>query len=106
MPEVLSPTEKFAIPYQFQPRLTLWGAFVQVSAALTRIFVGSLIGALWGVQIWMAYASAHSLLWKGFVIFVLTAGLAASLTALMWAVGKATMKLVPCDTSSSAPPVI
>ena len=106
MSEALSPLEKFALPHQFQPRLTLWGAFVQIMAALLRILFGSLIGAMWGVRIWLAYASAHSLVWKSLIIFLLTAGLAISLTVLMWAIGKATMKLVPCATSSSAPPVI
>ncbi len=105
MPEVLLPFEKFALPHQFQPRLSLRGAMVRITASLVRIFLGSLIGALWGVRIWLAYASAHSLAWKSFIILVLTAGLAGSLTALMWAIGKATMKLDPCATSSSAPPV-
>jgi len=99
-----SPLEQFAVPHQFTPRLSLYGAFVAVTGAMARILFGSLIGALWGVQIWIAVASNHSTIWKSFVIFGMCAGLAASLAALMWAVGKATMKL--CATSSSAPPVI
>jgi hypothetical protein len=104
--EARSPFEKFAVPHQFQPRLTIYGAFIAITGALARIFLGSLIGALWGVQIWLAAVSKHSMIWKSFAILLLTAGLAASLGALMWAVGKATMKLDPCVTSSSAPPVI
>jgi hypothetical protein len=101
-----SPLEKFAVPHQFQPRLSLYGAFVAITAALARILLGSMIGALWGVQIWLAFASTHSAAWKAFAIFGLGLGLAVSITALMWAVGKATMKLDPCATSSSVPPVI
>jgi hypothetical protein len=102
--EIHSPLEQFALPHQFTPRLSLLGAVVAVMGALARIFLGSLIGALWGVQIWIAIASYHSIVWKSFVVFGLSAGLAASLAALMWAVEKATMKL--CATSSSVPPVI
>jgi hypothetical protein len=101
-----APLEQFALPHQFTPRLSLFGACVAIAAALTRIFVGSLIGALWGVAIWSMAASKHWLLTKSFIIFLLVVGLAASLTALMWAVKKVTMKLDPCVTSSSAPPVI
>jgi hypothetical protein len=98
-----SPFEKFAVPHQFQPSLSLYGAFVAITGALARILLGSLIAALWGVQIWLAYASNHSLIWRSVAIFGLAAGLAASLGALMWAIGKATMKL--CATSSLALPV-
>ncbi|HTB14628.1 MAG TPA: hypothetical protein VK752_23815 [Bryobacteraceae bacterium] len=104
--DVHSPLEQFALPHQFTPRLSLYGAFIAVTGALARIFLGSLVGALWGVAIWTTAASAHSAFSKSFVIAGLVAGLAVSLTALMWAIEKATMKLAPCVTSSSAPPVI
>jgi hypothetical protein len=91
--DVHSPLEKFAVPHQFQPRLSWFGAFVAVGGSLARIFLGSLIGALWGVQIWIAFASEHSMIWKSFAVFGLAAGLAASIGALMWGIGKATMKL-------------
>jgi ABC-type Fe3+ transport system permease subunit len=103
---VHSPLEQFALPHQFTPRLSLFGACVAIAGAMARILIGSLIGALWGVRIWLAVASNHSIVWKSLVVSLLAAGLAASLTALMWAVQKATMKLDPCATSSSAPPVI
>jgi hypothetical protein len=101
-----TPLHKFALPHQFQPRLSFYGAVVAIGGALVRILLGSLIGALWGVQIWLAFASTHSTAWKVFAVFGMAVGLTVSLTALMWAVGKATMKLDPCATSSSVPPVI
>jgi hypothetical protein len=101
-----SPLEQFAVPHQFTPRLSIYGAVIAVMGALARILFGSLIGAVWGVQIWLAVASYHSVMWKSFAVFGLAAGLAISLAALMWAIEKATMKLSPCATSSSAPPVI
>ena len=104
--EVHSPLQQFALPHQFTPRLSIYSACVAIAGAMARILLGSLIGAVWGVRIWLAAASAHSTVWKSLIIFLLTAGLAASLAALMWAVRKATMKLDPCATSSSVPPVI
>jgi hypothetical protein len=91
--EAKSPLEQFAVPHQFQPRLSLFGATVAITAALTRIFLGSLIGALWGVCIWLAAASSHSIFWKGPVILTLAAGLAASIFALMWAIAKGVVLL-------------
>ena len=104
--DVHGPLGQFALPHQFTPRLSLFGACIAIAAALTRIFVGSLIGALWGVAIWSMAASKQWIAVKSLVILLLVVGLAASLTALMWAVRKVTMKLDPCVTSSSAPPVI
>jgi hypothetical protein len=78
--------ERFAVPHQFQPRMSAYGAFVAVAGALARILLGSLIGALWGVGIWLAAVSAHSIAWKGLAIFGLVAGLAVSLALLLLAV--------------------
>jgi len=100
-----SPLHQFAVPHQFQPELSLYGALVEVAAAMARIFAVCALGALWGVCIWSAWASTHSIAWKILAISVYVLALASSLTALLWAIGKATMKLQPCGTSSSAPPV-
>jgi hypothetical protein len=81
-----SPLQQFEIPYQFQPRLSLYGALLAVTGALTQIFLGCMIGALWGVRIWLAVVSAHSTAWKSFAIFGLAVGMAASLAILIWSV--------------------
>jgi hypothetical protein len=81
-----SPFEKFALPHSFQPRLTVYGALVAVTAALTQILLGCLIAALWGAQIWLAVASTHSMVWKSFATFGFAAGMAVSIAALLWAV--------------------
>jgi len=91
--EAKSPLEQFAVPHQFQPRLSLFGATVAITAALTRIFLGSLIGALWGVEIWLAAVSRHSNRWQSLVILTLAAGLVASIAALMWAIAKGVIYL-------------
>ncbi|MGA3188551.1 MAG: hypothetical protein ABSF22_15705 [Bryobacteraceae bacterium] len=81
-----SPFEQFALPHTFQPRLSLYGAFLAVTGALTQILLGCLIAALWGVRIWLAVASAHSMVWKSFATFGLAVGMAASLGILIWSV--------------------
>ena len=86
MQEVQSPLEQFAIPHTFQPRLTLYGAFLAVMGALTQILLGCLIAALWGVRIWLAVVSAHSVVWKIFVTGGLAILMAASLVLLVWLV--------------------
>jgi hypothetical protein len=84
--EVRSPFERFQIPHQFQPQLTVYGAVLAVTAALTQILLGCLIAALWGVRIWLAAVSTHSTVWKSFAIFGLVGGMTVSLAALVYAV--------------------
>jgi len=83
---VKNPFEKFTVPHQFTPRLSLYGALVAIGAALTRIFTISIIGALWGVGIWTAADSLHSIFWKIALIFVQAAGLAASVAGILRAI--------------------
>jgi len=89
------PFEKFAVPHAFQPRLSVYGAFVSVSAALARIFLLSLTGALWGVGIWMAADSSHSMVWKSASIGTLAMGMAMTLAAELWAVQAMVNRLTP-----------
>jgi hypothetical protein len=78
--------DRFAVPHQFQPRMTLLGAFVSVVGALVQIFAGSLIAAVWGVWIWLAAVAPHSILWKTSSIAALALGMASSLGLLIWSV--------------------
>jgi hypothetical protein len=91
--EVRSPFERFQIPHQFPPRMTVYGAVVAVTGALTQILLGCLIAALWGVRIWLTAASAHSMVWKGFAILGLVGGMAVSLWLLVYGVQMAMGRL-------------
>jgi hypothetical protein len=84
--EVRSPFERFQIPHQFPPQLTVYGAVLAVTAVLTQILLGCFIAALWGVRIWLAAASSHSTAWKSFAILGLVGGLAVSLAAVVYGV--------------------
>ena len=81
--EIRPPFERFAVPYQFQPKLTLYGALLAVMAALIQIVFGSLLAALWGVRIWLAAVSLHSVAWKSFVILSLSIAMLLSLGILV-----------------------
>jgi hypothetical protein len=47
--------ERFALPHVFKPRLSLYEACVAVAAGLARIFLGSLIFAVWGSYSWKVW---------------------------------------------------
>jgi hypothetical protein len=89
------PFEKLALPHQFQPRLTVYGAVVAVSGALARVFLVSLTGALWGVGIWMAADSSHTMIWKSATIGSLATGMAMTLAAVLWAVQAVVNRFTP-----------
>jgi hypothetical protein len=86
MQELRSPFARFAVPHQFQPELTLFGAVLAIAAALTQILLGCLIAALWGVRIWLTAVSDHSKVWKSFAIFGLAGLMAGSLVLLVYVV--------------------
>jgi hypothetical protein len=53
--------ERFALPYVFKPRLSFYEACVAVFAALARIFLGSLLFAIWGSYSLMVWTSIPGL---------------------------------------------
>ncbi len=65
-----------------------------VGAALTQIVGGSVIGALWGIRIWLTAVSNHSDIWKGLAILALAVGMLISLGALIWIVRAVTGRLI------------
>jgi len=83
MPETRSDSDRFPLPHQFQPRLSLYGALIAITAALARIFLVSGVGALWGVGIWYAADSKMSLLLKIPVIFLAAVGMFTSIAGLL-----------------------
>src|SRR5450432_1188741 len=49
--------EAFGVPHTFNPNLSLIEALFAVAIAFSRIFLGSLLFALWGVAAWTTYAA-------------------------------------------------
>jgi hypothetical protein len=77
----LSGPERLLIPHTFKPRLSFSDALVAVTAAFLRIFLGSLLFAVWGTYSLAAWSGTQSYLLRAavlvpmFVVFVLSFGL-------------------------------
>jgi hypothetical protein len=52
--------ERFAIPFQFHPQLSVSDAVVLALRALLRIFLGSILFGVWGAYALMAWTSIHN----------------------------------------------
>jgi hypothetical protein len=68
-----SPFEQFAVPYQFQPRLTIAEALMSVFLALMRIFAGSILFAVWGEYSFLTWNNIGNGFGRGLVLMVLLA---------------------------------
>ena len=56
--------DRFAIPFTFKPRLSLAEALIATVAAVARIFLGSLVFAVWGAYSLVAWMTIRNLLWR------------------------------------------
>lgn len=56
--------ERFAIPYAFKPQLSLAEAVIAAAAAFLRIFLGSLLFAVWGTYSLVLWTSIRSHFWR------------------------------------------
>jgi hypothetical protein len=52
--------ERFALPHAFKPRLSFLEACMAVFAAISKIFLGSLLFAVWGTYSLLAWSTIHS----------------------------------------------
>lgn len=55
-----NPFERFAIPFMFQPALTVGQAAVAALRTFLRIFLGSLLFGVWGAYALLAWTSIHN----------------------------------------------
>ncbi len=83
---VRSVGEPFAIPYTFNPNLTFLGALIAVASSVTRIFLGSLLFAVWGVGSLMALSRIHNYFWRYMAAAPLLLLFFVSFAALMIAI--------------------
>lgn len=83
LPSGTSPFERFRVPYQYQPQTTVAGAGYFALVALIRIFLGSLLFAVWGASIWMVCATFHNLTVRIALVIPLAAGLVITMALLM-----------------------
>jgi hypothetical protein len=75
--------ERFAIPYSFKPRLSLAEAVIAAGGALLRIFLGSLLFAVWGAYTFLAWNAVRNVFLRVVVLLALILVFAASMALLM-----------------------
>jgi hypothetical protein len=63
--------ERFALPHDFKPRLSFGEAVIAVACTITRIFLGSLLFAVWGTYSFMAWSTIRNLLLRAMVLLPL-----------------------------------
>jgi hypothetical protein len=78
--------ERFAIPHSFKPRLSLTEAAVAAGGAALRIFLGSLLFAVWGTYSLMAWGAVQNVFLRGVMVLFLLALFVVLLAALMLAI--------------------
>ena len=62
--EARSGHERFAIPFTFKPQLSFPEALVATAGALLRIFLGSLLFAVWGTYSLVVWAAIRDPFWR------------------------------------------
>jgi hypothetical protein len=87
--------DRFAIPHDFPPNLTFKEALIRVAGALTRICLGSLLFALWGVGSALAWTAIPNPFLKAAALLPLLILFLLALTGVLAGVTVAVKKLSP-----------
>lgn len=66
--------------------MTVGRAAVAVAVAMARIFLGSLLFALWAAHIWQAWATIQNLPFRVIAVIALFTGMVVSLVSLFVAI--------------------
>jgi hypothetical protein len=75
--------ERFAVPYKFQPRLSVMDAAAFALRAFVRILLGSILFGAWGASTMLAWTSIHNPFARAVAVmslFVLFLALMAGMT--------------------------
>jgi hypothetical protein len=81
--ETGSAFERLAVPHTFQPRMSLAAASFAALVALVRIFLGSMLFAVWGGCTWALWVVIPNPLWRYVTLVPVIAGLAVTMGLLM-----------------------
>jgi hypothetical protein len=87
--------DRFAVPHNFPPDLTVPEAMIRVAGALTRIFLGSLLFAVWGVGAAVTLRDIPNLFLRIAAFIPLLGIFVAALTMLMLAITALVHKISP-----------
>ena len=75
--------QRFAIPHDFPPNLSVREAIIRVAAALARILLGSLLFAFWGVFSARTWSAIPGHFWQAAAILPLVLLFVVPFAALM-----------------------
>jgi hypothetical protein len=78
--------ERLPIPHSFKPRLSFAEALVAVTGAFLRIFLGSLLFAVWGSYSLAAWTSSRSYVWRAAVLLPLLLAFLVSFFLMLLAI--------------------
>ena len=78
--------ERLAIPHSFKPRLSVAEAAVAAGGAVLRIFLGSLLFAVWGTYSLIAWGAVQNVFLRSVMALFLLALFVVLLAALMLAI--------------------
>lgn len=87
--------ERFAIPHSFKPELSFAEAVISAGGALLRIFLGSLLFAVWGTYTFLAWHAIPNVFLRGAALLGLISVFALSFTLLMLAIAALVKRLIP-----------
>jgi hypothetical protein len=87
--------ERFAIPHAFTPNLSVSEAIVAALGAMTRIVLGSLLFAIWGVYSIRSFESIENHFWRAAVVAPLVLTFAVLFAALMIGISAVLKKVSP-----------
>ncbi len=78
--------ERFRIPYTFKPQLSFREALIATAGAFLRVFLGSLLFAVWGVYSLVIWTTIRSPFWRASVLLPLFVLFLLSIALLMLAI--------------------
>jgi len=87
--------ERFAIPFSFKPRLTVWEATLAAVVSFARIVLGSILFAFWGTGILFVWSKITNLLLRIAAVLPLIALFVVALAALMYCISLLIQRLFP-----------
>ncbi len=87
--------ERLAIPHSFKPQLSLGEAVISAAGAFLRIFLGSVLFAVWGAYTLHAWSSIHNLFLRGGIMLVLFVLFVVSFALLLLGVSALVRKCIP-----------
>ena len=87
--------QRFAIPFAFKPRLSVFEAMVAVAATFLRLVLGCLLFAVWGTYSLLVWFNVASLFFRICILVPLLVVFLLALALMLLAIGALVKALVP-----------